>query len=49
VLDHYYKGIAKPEDMEGFTEEQLNDMKELAKQRAAHIQELRDIGELISL
>ena len=49
VLDHYYKGIAKPEDMEGFTEEQLNDMKEHAKQRAAHIQELRDIGELISL
>ena len=49
VLDHYYKGIAKPEDLEGFTAEQIEAMKAHAAERRAHIEELRNIGELISL
>ena len=49
VLDHYYKGIAKPEDLEGFTAEQLEAMKAHSAERRAHIEELYNMGNLISL
>lgn len=49
VLDKLYKGKAQPEDMKGFTEEQIESMKAHAKERAEHMKELHDISELISL
>ena len=49
VLDHLYKGIATEEEMQGFTQEQLDSMHAHAKQRADYMKELHDMAELISL
>jgi 6-phosphofructokinase 1 len=49
VLDHFYKGIAKPEDLADFSEEQIEAMKAHSAERRAHIEELYNIGNLISL
>ena len=49
TLDHLYKGTVTEDELKGFTKEQIDSMHAHAAERAARMQDLHDISELISL